>query len=379
MMESLPAVYAQRLSTLRGTFDAHGIEAVLLVSPSNRRYFSGYTGLSGYLLICETSLTLIVSVTELITTVADHGIHGVADSAPWLPVVVLAMERPWAECVREVLQSAQVRHLGIEADHMTVTQHGALRYACGRTPTIVPIAGVAEPVRALKDDTEIMALRQAADLTDRAFGYFLSLAAVGQTPRALSWAVERMLRENGADGLSFETLIAAGPDGAAPHPLLSHRPLEPGDSVIIDLGARVNGYCADMTRTVLVGGGSEQNEERFRVVYGAVLAANQAVTRAARVGQRARDLDALARAIIGDAGYAAQFTHGLGHSVGLDIHEQPYLSAHSQATLAAGMVITNEPGIYLPGWGGVRIEDLLLIRDDDAEVLSRSARDITII
>lgn len=238
--------------------------------------------------------------------------------------------------------------------------------------TLRAVDGVVAKLRVLKDAEEIEAIRRSAKLLEGAYELVASLRLAGRTEGDVAWAIERHLREHGASGLSFESIVAGGDNGAYPH----HSPgtdVIPNDTLVtVDIGCVVDGYCSDCTRTFAVG----EPGETLRAAYDITLRAQIASLDAVRPGASGRDLDAIARDIITDAGHGDHFGHGLGHGVGMDIHEAPRLARTSDDILAAGMIVTVEPGIYLPGVGGVRIEDLVVVTDDGHEVLTHFTKDL---
>jgi Xaa-Pro aminopeptidase len=230
------------------------------------------------------------------------------------------------------------------------------------------MAGVVEPHRAVKTEAEIDRIRAAVDLGDRAMELAYATAAPGMTERELAWRLERFMRESGAECLAFDVIVGAGEDGALPHHSPGDRPIRAAEPIVIDLGARIDGYNGDLTRTFSLGAAADGE---YMAVYGVVDRACQASKEALKAGVSCRALDEVARAVIREAGYGDYFGHGLGHGVGLNVHEAPRLGpAADDDVLREGMVVTIEPGIYLPGRFGVRIEDLVVVRADGAEVLS---------
>jgi Xaa-Pro aminopeptidase len=221
-------------------------------------------------------------------------------------------------------------------------------------------------LRAVKDADELAAIARTARIADRAFEALTAETWVGRSERELAWRLFELLHAHGADGVSFETIVASGPNGARPHARPTEKLIEPRTLVTVDWGARAGGYCSDCTRTVATG----PLPERLREIYDVCLAAQEAAVAGVRPGMTGVEADSLARDPIEAAGYGGSFGHGLGHGVGVEVHEAPILSQASKDTLAVGQVITIEPGIYLEGEGGVRIEDLAIVREDGVEVLT---------
>jgi Xaa-Pro aminopeptidase len=362
-----------RLARLRQALAARDLRALVISKPENRRYFSGFTGEDSG---ADTAGVLVVGPHSVCLVTDRRYAERAAEEAPGLEVVTRVDYLD--EAIGKVLNALGVYTVGFESEHLTDLSCRALSGRSGGAWSLVPTVGIGDTLRAVKDETEIDLTRQAAALTDAAFSRFLEVARPGVSERAIAWELERFMRENGA-GLAFEVSVAAGLHAAMPHAPLSDRPLGPGEPVIVDMGARVGGYCADMTRTVLVGGGSPDQVEHFERIYGIVLKAQEAAMATLHAGMSGREADAVARSLIEAAGHGEEFSHGLGHGVGLEIHERPSLRHISEEVLDPGMLVTIEPGIYQPGWGGVRIEDLAVVRPDGLERLSMATKDRLVI
>ena len=339
-----------------------GLGALVVTDLANVRYLTGYVGSNGIALIGPGGRTLLtdsryeVAAREqargVDVVIGRRDLHG--DAAAVLPGV--AGEGP----------------VGVEAESLTLARHGRLQAMLEGT-TLEPTTGLVEALREVKDPDELEAMPEAAAVVDRALAAVLERGIVGRTEREVAFALHAAMLEEGAERPSFETIVAAGPRGSRPHAVPGPDPIPAGTLVTIDLGAVVDGYCSDMTRTIATG----PLPPRLAEIYEVCLRAQQAAVDAARGGMAASELDAVARAVIADAGYADAFGHGLGHGVGLAIHEAPGVRPESTATLRSGMAVTIEPGIYLEGEGGVRIEDLVILGDEGCEVLSRSPKALT--
>ncbi len=260
--------------------------------------------------------------------------------------------------------------VGFEAAHVSYDSYRTLAEGAAE---LVPRVGLVEGLRAVKDEDEIAAIRRAAELADEGFRQLASSPFLGRTERDLAWQLEKSFRELGADASSFEAIVAAGPNGALPHANPGERVVERGQLVVVDAGCMVDGYCSDCTRTYSTGGLSDE----LTHIYETCLAAQLASLEAVLPGADGIAVDAVARAAIAAAGFGDAFAHGLGHGVGLEIHEIPTLSTLSIDTLAVGNIVTVEPGIYLPGLGGVRIEDLVVVREGGPEVLTHLPKELT--
>ena len=259
--------------------------------------------------------------------------------------------------------------VAFEADALTYANYEFLRDG---GIELVPRRGLVESLRAAKEPEELDAIRRATEVTNRTYERLAEERFSGRTEKELVWVMHQLFHECGADDLAFEIDIAAGPTAASPHAVPGDRVVEEGELVLVDAGAKLDGYCSDCTRTFAVG----EVSESLREVYDVVLRAQQAGVDAVRAGADGRDVDAAARAVIGDAGYGENFGHGLGHGIGLLVHESPVLRPESQDVLAAGNAVTVEPGIYLSGVCGVRIEDLVVVTDDGCDVLTTFPKEL---
>ena len=259
--------------------------------------------------------------------------------------------------------------IGFEGDSLTYGRYETL--AAGGTE-LVARRGLVERLREVKDSGELAAVRRAAAILSNAFARLAEGPFVGRSERELVWQMAELMHEGGADDAAFSTAVGAGETGASPHALPGDRRIEAGETVVVDAGCRVNGYCSDCTRTFATGDLPAELEEAYAVVLRAQLAALDAVV----AGADAKAVDSVARAIIEEAGFGDHFGHGLGHGVGLEVHEAPWLHPERESTLAAGNVVTVEPGVYLPGVGGVRIEDLVIVTDDGPEVLTTFTKEM---
>jgi Xaa-Pro aminopeptidase len=238
------------------------------------------------------------------------------------------------------------------------------------TPELKPTSGIGVDLRAYKDAGELELLQRAIDIGDQAFEETASRLEVGMTEKEAAWIFEKAVRERGAESISFETIVAIGPNAARPHHATSDSKLVEGQTIVFDCGARYQGYCSDLTRTVVLG----QADDEIKRVYDIVLTAQLAAIDMVTSGMTGEDCDAIARKIISEAGHENGFGHSLGHGLGLEVHENPGVGPNAKGKLENGMPFTIEPGIYIPGWGGVRIEDVVVLENDKARVLSHAAK-----
>jgi Xaa-Pro aminopeptidase len=354
----------QARRTRLGTVVAeHGFDAALITRLVNVRYLTGLASSNAALLVLADGTTKLAT---------DARYAGTA--AAVCPDVELIVERSVAIRLTAVAAEAGITRLGVEAHDVTVEQFAELT-AVDQGIGLPPLGHLVEELRTVKDETEIDLLRRACALTDQAFADVLPRLRPGLTEREVGLLLDRAMVDLGADGLAFDTIVAGGPNGAIPHHSPGDRALEPGDLVTMDFGALYQGYHADMTRTVAIGRPAGWQTE----IYELVRAAQRAGVDAAVDGADTRTVDAAARDIIKDAGYGDAFPHGLGHGVGLEIHEAPLLGYDKAGRLMDRVPITSEPGVYLAGRGGVRIEDTLVVRADGPELLTKTAKELLVV
>jgi Xaa-Pro aminopeptidase len=327
-------------------------EPLLVSAGANVRYLTGFSSSNAALLVEPDRLCLF---SDFRYSDAGRAVDGVE---------YVETNRNLYAGLAELLSG----RIGFEANDVTYAQYEAL--AAGDVE-LVPRRGLVEALRAVKEESELNAIREAAAITSEAFERFANERFTGRTERALAWRLDELFHELAA-GPAFETIVAGGANGARPHSRPSDRVFEPGETIVIDAGARVDGYCADCTRTFATG----QLPERLGEAYATCLEGQEAGLKSVRAGTSGVEADAAARSVIESAGYGKEFGHGLGHGVGLDVHEAPRLSRESEDTLAAGNVVTIEPGIYLSGLGGIRIEDLVVVTDDGPEVLTTISKEL---
>ena len=357
-----------RIAKLREIMEKLELDAFLISQPENRQYLSGYTGhdhppndSAGYLLITDEQSLLLTD---------GRTFEQAERESPHYQVE--RIEDRLAGTLARLLPAMKLARLAFEGNHLTYRNYEEVEAVLPADTTMVPTYDVVDNMRAVKEPNELEAIREAVELADRTFAHLLTLVTPGMTERELAWEVEAFLRKNGSEGVAFDPIVAAGPNASMAHHVPSDRPLQGGEPIVIDWGARIRGYCSDITRTIVLG----EPDERFREVYQVVLAAQQRAEAKIRAGITGMKADALARSVIGKAGMADAFSHGLGHGVGLAIHERPRVRRTSEDLLEDGMVFSVEPGVYLPGWGGVRIEDLVTLRGGKPIVLTRSPKDL---
>lgn len=358
---ALPACdVAGRLGRLRAAFDDAGVDGLLCTDLTSVRYLTGFTGSNATLLVRADSALLVTDgryTTQAAEQLAQHGVD--AD--------VAINRRAVEELVPAV---AGMATLGLEAESVTWAAQRGFDEAFDDVE-LKPTEGLVARLRRVKDDGEVARLQAAASIADEALSSVRDRLVPGVTERELGAALDHAMVARGADGRSFETIVAGGPNGAKPHARPTDRPFADGDLVVIDFGALVEGYHSDMTRTFGVGGLSDTQQKMVDVV----MAAQAAGVDAVRPGVAGAEVDAVCRDVIAEAGWADAFVHGTGHGIGLVIHEDPRVSKESDDVLEVGHCVTVEPGVYLPEHGGVRIEDSVVVTADGCRALTRFPKD----
>ncbi|HEY2301751.1 MAG TPA: Xaa-Pro peptidase family protein [Acidimicrobiales bacterium] len=364
----LPAMdVAGRLVRLREGLADAGCDGLVVTSLTNIRYLTGFTGSAGLLVVLPAEAVLItdgrygVQAPEQIRASGAEARVEVAGGSAQRDAATAAV--------------AGLGRLGLEAAHVSWAQQRAYGGEWFEGLELVPTVGLVEGLRRVKDAGELFRMLRAARIADEALGALLPSLAGGPTEVEFGRALDFAMRERGASGPAFETIVASGPNAAKPHHRPSERVVVEGDLVVVDFGATFDGYRSDMTRTVWVGEPATAEQAR---IYAVVAASQAAGVAAVAPGVPAADIDRVCRQVIADAGWAEQFVHGTGHGVGLDIHEAPSVASSSSDTLSPGHVITVEPGVYLPGVAGVRIEDTVVVTDDGCDLLTFTPKDLRV-
>ncbi len=356
---------AERLQRLRHALaECEETDNLLIASAENRRYMSGFTGSAGALLITPDEQYIIVD---------SRYTQQAADQSPEFSRVDVTENL--RETLGEFLCDLDPGAVGFEAGHTTYEEYSKMREEIAAVEW-VPTEGIVEDLRQVKEAAEIQTIRAAAEIADASFQEILPSVAPGRVEEDIALDFEFCMRRRGAEGLAFPLIIASGVRSSMPHGQASGKEIEEGDFITFDYGSRRGGYCSDATRTVVVG----EVDERQSEVYCVVQRAQRAAVEAIEPGKTGAEIDRVARDIIDDAGYGEYFGHGLGHGVGLAVHERPSLSRRRGTTpLEPGMVVTVEPGIYIPDWGGVRIEDLVVVTEDGSETLTGVDKELVVI
>ncbi len=354
----------KRIEAVAGKMAERGLDNLVVSNIYNVRYLSGFSG--------STAMMLIAN--DIATLVTDFRYKQQAEGEVFPGIEVRIDTREALKAICELVGQLKGR-TGLEAGTLTYSAYDKLRAAAQEA---VPVeagllsAGLIGDLRKVKDESEIESLRKAAEIADEVFSEIVKEIRAGMTEVAIAARIDYMLRMKSKEVPSFETIVASGEHSSLPHASPSLRVVRNGDLVTMDFGAIWDGYCSDITRTVVVGKASD----RVKEIYGIVLEAQMRAIDGIRAGAACSDIDALARDHIEAKGHGENFGHGLGHGVGLEVHEGPRLSKKSEESLVAGMVTTVEPGIYIPGWGGVRIEDDVVVRDDGCDNLTAASKEL---
>ena len=347
-----------RLQRFREMLSTQGYEAFLVTQPENRRYLSGFTGSAGTLLLTAAEAYLLTDF------------RYVEQSRAQAPLFDIRQYQTMTDTLAELVDLLGIRQIAFEADHVT---HSDAQELAEKVPVDwVSTTGLVSKLRWVKDEREIEHIAKAAAIADEALAEIMPMIKAGVTEREIALELEFAMKRRGSEGLAFNSIIASGPNGALPHAVPTDRRLVDGDFLVMDFGAVWQGYRSDMTRTLVIGTPTEKHREIYEITLEAQLAGLAAVA----PGKTGAEVDQVSRDVITRAGYGDMFGHGLGHGVGLAIHEGPTLSKRGQDPLAPGMVVTVEPGIYLPGWGGVRIEDLVVVTEDGCRILSSTTKEM---
>jgi Xaa-Pro aminopeptidase len=352
-----------RLQKLRQKFAEKEIDSILISQADNRYYLSGFNGSAGFLLITPSE--------EILATDFRYTEQAAAQAPDYDVFRMVGSLREWFPRMAGDLKLGQ---MGFESEHMTFSLYQELTQIFDTeypTSHLVAVNGLVESLRAVKEPEELKFITQAVKIADDAFNYIEDTIDTGISEKELAWEIEKYLRDQGSQSIPFEIIVASGPNAAMPHSRPTSRIIRSGDTVVIDMGAKANDYTSDLTRTICPG---KRGNKAFKKIYDTVLKAQLNALNEIKAGMTGAEADSLARTVITGAGYGDAFGHGLGHGFGLVTHEKPSLGPKSTETLVNGMVFTVEPGIYVSGWGGVRIEDTVVMEDGKLRILSRARK-----
>jgi Xaa-Pro aminopeptidase len=351
-----------RLIKLRQRLVEKELDGMLVSQPENRYYLSGFNGSAGFLLIASRDAILATDF---------RYVEQARQQAPGYEVVQITADL--ADWFPKLAADLNLKTLGFEAGHITFAIYRQLTETLKKAQAELKLTttdGLVESLRAIKEPEEIELIGKASEITDGAIEHIHDVMHAGMREDELAWEIERFMREHGSEVLPFDVIVASGQNSALPHAKPSERVIHSGEPVVIDIGARCGGYSSDITRTVWVGA----PDDTLRKVYDIVLGAQLTALAIIKEGMTGNEADSLARTVIDQADYGSAFGHGLGHGIGLAAHELPRLGPKSQDLLVDGMVFTVEPGIYLAGWGGVRIEDLVVMEGGKPKVISQARK-----
>jgi Xaa-Pro aminopeptidase len=365
--KSIPQPYGGRVQCLRKELKKRSLSGILISQAENRRYLSGFR--PGDPQLNESSGFLIISK-NLAILGTDPRFEGEIEkqATGYYPFIYRkGLETSWPEIG---IFLKPIKKMAFEAHSLSFHTFQRLKKLIrspGKSISFLPTNQLVEELRAQKDPLEIAAIRRSLSITEEVFQQISKTLQPGKTEKEIAWQLKSLIHQKGGEGLAFEPIVASGPNAALPHAEPTGREIKKGEPILFDFGSKWNGYCSDLSRTIFLG----RPTERFKEVYSLVRLAQVEAERGIKAGQTTTAADALARSVIEKGGYGKYFKHSLGHGVGLATHELPSLSPTKASPLKSGMVVTIEPGIYLPGWGGVRLENMAVIRDKGAKVLNK--------
>jgi Xaa-Pro aminopeptidase len=364
------SIYTQRTARLvrrlASSFETP-CDGAWIIKPENRRYFSGFSAEDGHFPESSGSL-LIAGATRMLITDSRYTLAAEDEAKNF---AVYTLKKGFVEDIPDFAQNLSLGRLGFEEDYLTWDLHRKVaEKLAGLAPpaALTPLNGLVDGMREIKEEREVEALQAAADMISNILDEVIAALKPGMTEKAVAWHIESLARDAGAEGLSFPSIVASGPNSALPHAVPSDRKIRASEPIILDVGVRLEGYCSDITRTVFLG----EPDDSFKTVYRTVLEAQRAALTHIRPSVKSTDVDAVARNIITDAGFGAYFGHGLGHGVGLAVHEGPRLGPRNAVQLQPGNVFTVEPGIYIPDKGGVRLEEMVVLEEKGPRILTQN-------
>lgn len=361
----MDSIVQKRITTIRQDIAEKELDALMVSVQENRYYLSGFSAEDTQ--FDETAGVLIISDRHLLlVTDSRYELQAQAEAAGF---EIVCHKSGLEKELPEIAKSLGIHRLGFESVRLSHKNHSAYAGALNKQMSpveLVPTENMVETLRQIKSEDEIQRITKALRLAEQAFSQVLDTIRPGMSERQAAWALEKAMRETGAQGLSFPVIVASGPNSALPHAVPTDRMLGRGEPILFDWGARLDEYCSDTTRTVVMG----EPDDRFKKVFDTVVTARDMAIVAIKAGASGTQVDKIARDHIDHSGYAGKFGHSLGHGTGLAVHEGPRLSPIKDDRLEAGMVVTVEPGVYLPEWGGIRMENQVVVRQDGAQVLN---------
>jgi len=355
-----------RVDALREKLIQTPLDALMVLVEENRRYLSGFSGEDGQ--FDESAGALFITHDKLLlATDSRYELQAAQEAATW---DVFCYKQGVAKALPEITKMLDIKRLAFESKRVSFKQYADMQKELPNAAAgveLLPSENMVEDLRVRKQETEIQATQKALAVAESAFQKTAESIQPGMTEKEVAWTLEKNMREAGAESISFPTIVASGPNSALPHAIPTDRSIKAGEPILFDWGARLDGYCSDTSRTIVLG----EADDLFQQVFDVVVQAQKMAIKGIRAGASTKAVDSLARKHIEDKGFKERFGHALGHGTGLAVHEPPQLSPLSDTRLEAGMLVTVEPGIYLPDWGGVRIENQVVVRKEGAEVLNR--------
>ena len=354
-------IHEQRIEKLRSRFNEKQIDGLLVFIGENRFYLSGFKGEDSQ--FDETAGFLVIGKEKLVLATDSRFTFQAKSEAPLYDVYCY---KDFTTQIADIMDIAGIKKAGFESARISVDTFEKIKSGLKKELTLKPVTGIVEELRVIKDENEIDIMRKSLHKAEKSLKDILKDIQPGMTEKEGAWLLEKTLRDMGAEALSFSTITASGKNSAMPHAIPSDKIFEEKEPILFDWGIILDSYCSDITRTFCL----DSNDGKFKKIFSIVKKAQDEATKAICAGITGKEVDAIARKIIIDAGYGDFFGHGLGHGVGLAVHESPRLSPLYDKKLEEGMVVTIEPGIYLPNWGGIRLENMAVVRKDGAELLN---------
>jgi Xaa-Pro aminopeptidase len=359
-------IIKKRIESVIKEFSGQSIDTLMALSDENRRYLSGFRGHDTQ--FDESAGALFISESGLILATDSRYEEQASNEAPLYEVI--CYKNGLANQIPEILKSLGTKKLGFESVRISHFEYEKLRKEIrskGLKIKLIPTENIVENLRKIKNEKEIESIKKALMIAESVFVDIQKYIRVGISEQEAAWKIEKGMRESGAEGVSFPIIVASGPNSALPHAIPSDRKFKKGEPILFDWGAKIDGYCSDISRTVVIG----KPDDVFMKVYNTVLEAQSMAIKEIKPGVGSRTVDGIARSHIEKSGFKGRFGHGLGHGTGLSIHEHPRLSPLKNSVLEPQMVFTVEPGIYIPGWGGIRLENMVVVRENKAEILNK--------
>tara|TARA_B100000941_G_scaffold290582_1_gene273679 strand:+ start:485 stop:1552 length:1068 start_codon:yes stop_codon:yes gene_type:complete len=350
--------YKNRINSLRKALSKTDIDTAFISSKDNIRYYSGFTGTLAFLLITE-SKSIIITDSRYIVRAQEE--------CPDYEIYQLKSGDNWIENSTNQIKS---KVIGFEGNFVSFNMMNQLKERSNNNLIWKDFSEQISKERVIKSQSEVEKIEEAISISDGAFNTVSKKIKEGMTEKEIAWEIEKEMRILGAESISFDTIVASGINGAKPHHSPTNKNISNGEAITIDMGAKCNGYCSDLTRTIFIG----EPDDKFKKIYSIVLRSQLISIEAAKEGMTGEEIDKISRDIISDEGFGENFGHSLGHGVGLEIHENPGVGPKSKNEILSGMVYTIEPGIYIDGWGGIRIEDMVLMTDNGNRLLSHAEK-----